>query len=57
LGVNTVPIILEMLVWGVNFDDSTTVFPEFYERLLNDRDNLLKEVMTSLEKGMHKNFC
>lgn len=57
IGINTVPIILEMLVWGVNFDDSTIVVPEFYERFLNDKENVLKEVMTSLEEGMHKNFC
>ncbi|KQC30236.1 winged helix-turn-helix transcriptional regulator [Flagellimonas eckloniae] len=57
IGINTVPIILEMLVWGVNFDDSTIVVPEFYERFLNDKESLLKEVMTSLEEGMHKNFC
>ncbi len=57
MGIDTVPFILEMLVWGVSFDDSTKVVPEFYERFINDKENLLKEVISSLENGMHKNFC
>ncbi|NMH88263.1 winged helix-turn-helix transcriptional regulator [Flavivirga algicola] len=56
-GISLVPILLEMLVWGANFDDSTVVIPEFYQRFLNDRTNLVNEVMISLEKGMNQNFC
>ncbi len=56
-GIASVPILLEMLVWGFKFDDTTEVVPEFYERFLNDKENVLKEVMAALEEGMNKRFC
>lgn len=57
LGIELVPIILEMLVWGFSFDDSTKVVPEFFERFINDRENLISEVTASLESDLNKNFC
>jgi len=56
-GIATVPMVLEMLAWGANFDDSTEVVPEFFERFLTDRENLIDEITKALEQDLHQNFC
>lgn len=56
-GIAVVPVILEMLVWGSNFDTSTTVQPAFFDRYISDREGVLKEITMALEKELHKNFC
>ncbi len=57
LGIGLVPVLLEMLVWGHHFDDTTKVIPEFFERFTNDRESLIQEVTTALENDLNKNFC
>jgi len=57
LGIGLIPIILEMLVWGIKYDDSLMIAPGVADRIQNDRENLLEEIITSLRNLDDKNFC
>lgn len=57
LGISLVPLILEMLVWGTIFDESTVVLPGIVQRFNSDRENLIKEISDSLEKSSDLDFC
>jgi len=57
LGIGLIPIVLEMLLWGIKYDDSLMIAPGVADRIQNDRENLLEEIVTSLRNFDNKNFC
>lgn len=57
LGIALVPMILEMLIWGMEFDDSTVAEHRIVERYKNDRTSLVSEIIDSLEKVNDIDYC
>lgn len=43
-GLDTLPILLEMVAWGATYDPESAVPPAFTERLKRDRDGVLAEL-------------
>lgn len=56
-GIELVPLILEMLAFGHQFDPSTEVISEFYNKYLANKEKVAHEVMSSLKNGEFKDFC
>lgn len=56
-GIGLIPIVLEMLLWGIKYDDSLMIAPGIADRIQNDRENLLEEIVTSLNNFDNHNFC
>ncbi|MDO5968556.1 helix-turn-helix domain-containing protein [Flavivirga aquimarina] len=63
-GIGLIPILLEMLVWGFNFDDSLIIpnqkadmMNEIIKRVKTDRDGFLKEIIASVRSFDAKNYC
>ncbi|PCJ63592.1 MAG: transcriptional regulator [Bacteroidetes bacterium] len=56
-GIGLIPLVLDMLVWGYKFDNSLAVQPGIIERIENDRDNFIAEIVTALKNYDAKNFC
>jgi len=57
LGIGLIPIVLEMLLWGIKYDPSLMIAPGIADRIQKDRKNLLEEIVTSLRNFDNKNFC
>ncbi len=57
IGISLVPMVLEMLIWGLEFDDRTYALPSMVERYNTDRDNLISEVIKSLKEANDLDFC
>ncbi len=59
-GIGLIPILLEMMAWGFKYDD-TLLIPDdrvgIVDRIWNDREAFLEEVITSLRNFDSKNFC
>ncbi len=59
-GIGLIPILLEMMAWGFKYDN-TILIPDdrvgIVDRIQNDREAFLKEVITSLQSFDNKNFC
>jgi DNA-binding HxlR family transcriptional regulator len=47
-GMDLVPALLELVRWGVKYDDRTRVPKEFVQRLEKERDQMVAEVKASL---------
>jgi len=43
-GLETLPILLELVLWGVTHDPELVAPPEFLDRVRNDRDGLIAEI-------------
>jgi len=48
-GFETLPILLELILWGAAHDPSTTVPADYLERVREDRDELVSEIRARLE--------
>ncbi len=48
-GLDTLPILLEMILWGDKYDPRTAAPPEFVARLRKDRERALAEVRARAE--------
>lgn len=57
IGIGLVPVILEMLVWGSRYDETTKVETTFFDKYLSDKEAVTNEIINSLEKQLHQNFC
>ncbi len=57
IGIGLVPVILEMLVWGSRYDETTKVETTFFDKYLSDKEAVMNEIINSLEKQLHQNFC
>ena len=58
-GLELIPIMLEMSLWGFKHDDTLITPPgskEVVYRIEHDRDNLLKEIIVSIRKLDAENF-
>ncbi len=59
-GIGLIPILLEMMAWGFKHDD-TLLIPDnevgIVDRIWNDREAFLEEVVTALRNFDNKNFC
>ncbi|HZL85319.1 MAG TPA: helix-turn-helix domain-containing protein [Candidatus Krumholzibacteria bacterium] len=49
-GLDTLPILLEMILWGAKYDPRTAAPPEFVARLRKDRERVLAEVRARAEE-------
>ncbi|WP_372936789.1 winged helix-turn-helix transcriptional regulator [Mariniphaga sediminis] len=49
-GIDLLPILLEMIIWGGEKDSLTESPKEFMEQAINHRENLLKEIREQLIK-------
>ena len=49
-GIDLIPMLMEMVVWGSIYDKDTASPPEFIKRLKNDKQNVIKEFMNALRK-------
>ena len=56
-GIGLIPIVLEMLRWGIQFDPTLEIAPGMVERIENDREKLLEEIVSSLRNFDNLNFC
>jgi DNA-binding HxlR family transcriptional regulator len=56
-GISLVPMILEMLIWGLQFDKSTIANPDVVQKYMNNRNGLIFETTESLEKSNGLDFC
>lgn len=43
-GRDTIPILLDMIVWGGMYDSETPVTPQFLERMKRDRETVIAEL-------------
>lgn len=43
-GRDTIPILLDLIVWGGMYDEETPVTPQFLERVKRDRDTVIAEL-------------
>lgn len=50
-GLDTLPILLEMIIWGGTHDPRTAATPEFVERCKNDRERLIAEIRKRAGEG------
>ncbi|PCJ82751.1 MAG: transcriptional regulator [Bacteroidetes bacterium] len=59
-GIGLIPIVVELLIWGFDFDTSLPI-PEdrkvIIARMKYDKENLIKEITESVRKHDSKNFC
>ncbi len=59
-GIGLIPILVEMMAWGFKNDD-TLLIPDdevgIVDRIWNDREAFLEEVITSLRNFDSKNYC
>ncbi len=46
-GLDTIPILLEVIVWGATHDADTAAPQQFIERARSDRDTVLAELRTN----------
>ncbi|GAA3635980.1 winged helix-turn-helix transcriptional regulator [Flavivirga jejuensis] len=63
-GIGLIPILLEMLIWGFNFDDSLIIpnqkaemMNEIIKRVKTDKDEFLREIVASVKSFDAKNYC
>jgi DNA-binding HxlR family transcriptional regulator len=64
-GIGLIPILLEMLVWGNKFDDTLFLLDEegkgmmegMIQRIENDREAFLQELIASVRSFDAKNYC
>ncbi|GAA3614839.1 helix-turn-helix domain-containing protein [Flavivirga amylovorans] len=63
-GIGLIPIVLEMLVFGFNFDNTLQVSNQdsdkmnaVIHRIMTDKDTFLKEIITSVRNFDAKNYC
>ena len=50
-GMDTIPVLLELIVWGGTHDPDTAAPGEFIERVRTDREAMLEEIRSRLERG------
>jgi DNA-binding HxlR family transcriptional regulator len=50
-GLDTLPILLEMIAWGATHDPQSPVPPEFTERVKRDRDGMIAEIRAKVLDG------
>ena len=59
-GIGLIPILLEMMAWGFSNDD-TLLIPDdrknIVDRIWNDKNGLLEEIVASVRSFNSKNFC
>ena len=48
-GIDLMPLLLEMIVWGAKYDNKTLATTEFINRVETDKDALLLELMANLK--------
>lgn len=46
-GIDMLPLLLEMIVWSGKYDPNTNAPGELIERAKNDRDNLIKDLLSN----------
>ncbi len=49
-GIDLIPMILEVILWGAKHDPTTAAPKEFIRRLKKNRDAVIKEVVDGLKK-------
>ncbi|MDO5979994.1 winged helix-turn-helix transcriptional regulator [Flavivirga spongiicola] len=59
-GIGLIPILIEMIAWGFQ-NDETLLIPEerisILDRIWNDKDTLIKDIAESVRSFNNKNFC
>ncbi len=50
-GMDLLPMILEMILWGTKYDPETAAPPEFIHKLKKDKSAVLKEIVDGLKKS------
>jgi len=49
-GIDLMPILFEMIEWGLKYNDQTIVPPEFKKQIQSDKDGFLKYLMQAVRK-------
>ena len=49
-GADLVPVLLELIRWGANYDPKTAAPESFTRRIAEDRERLIAEIRSSLKK-------
>ncbi|PCJ53798.1 MAG: transcriptional regulator [Planctomycetota bacterium] len=47
-GIDLLPLLLEMIVWGAKHDKQTKAPPEFINRFISDKESLILEIKKNL---------
>ncbi len=59
-GIGLIPIMLEMMAWGFSYDE-TLLIPgdriSIVDRIWNDKETLLDEIIVSVRSFESQNFC
>ena len=53
-GIDLIPMILEIILWGGKYDPATSAPKEFIERLKKDKNAVFKEIVARLKPGSLK---
>jgi len=48
-GIDLLPVMLEMSIWGATYDAKTAGPPHLIKRIKNDRDKVIKELIAALK--------
>lgn len=49
-GIDLIPMLLEMIVWGAKYDDDTDAPSEFINRVETDKESLIFELISNLNR-------
>lgn len=49
-GIDLLPVLIELILWGGQHDSQTEAGPEFMARATNDRERLLVDLRSALER-------
>jgi hypothetical protein len=59
-GIGLIPIVVELMVRGFKFDLTLPIPKErkfIIDRMKNDKENLIKEIIESVKNHDNNNFC
>jgi DNA-binding HxlR family transcriptional regulator len=51
-GVDLLPIVIEMIAWSAKHDPKTAAPPAFVRRVAQDREEVMRDVLASLGRGI-----
>lgn len=50
-GLDLIPVLLDLIIWGARYDAKTGAPKEFLKRVQNDREGLIEEIRDSIVKS------
>ena len=52
-GIDLLPVLIEIIMWGATYDKDTAAPKEFVKRLKTGKEKLIKEISDGLKKNQH----